>query len=706
MKRVNVRLDGNLIQVEPGTTILAAAEKMGIFIPTLCHSTLLTPRAACYVCVVEVEGQADLVPACSTEIADNMVVLTSTERVKGARRTCIELLLSDHLGDCLGPCMRACPAGIDIAGFINYIAQGEERHALDLIRYSVPFPGSLGRICDRPCEDACRRQLVEEPIAVCHLKRYVSDVNSAAEEEKMPGRLPSTGKRVAIVGAGPAGLTAAYFLQILGHSCTIFDSNDHPGGRFRYGIPQYRLPLSVVEREIACIEKLGADMCCNTCLGKDITLAGLRNDYDVVFLGLGAQVPLQLNIEGESAGAVIPALTLLAEQGSDTAKGVGSKVIVIGGGGVAVDAARTAVRKGAKEVHIYCLEKKEQMPATHDEIKVALDEGISIHNEWGVKRIISKEGMVKGLELKRCIAVFDEQGTFSPRYDNSKIVSDTCDTLIIAAGQRPDLSCIDCTTHVDTFSELIQHESLFDVLRVNENTMETPLKGVFAGGDCVTGPGTAVNAVAAGRKAAISIDQFLMGKSVLGKAECYNHSMGILENIPGKVVEKFEKTVRMVMPELKPGERTAGFEEVETGFTAEAARAEARRCMECGCRSAQECKLRSYASLFEADASRYDGTCREYDRDETHSDIVYDAHKCIQCRTCVRTAEELLGLALMHVVGRGFATRIRPADATMLSLVNKKGLSLLVENCPVGALTFKNAPVATVEPMFRQQEIK
>jgi len=216
MKKVKITLDNHLIEIEPGTTILAVAEKLGVYIPTLCHSALLAPQAACNVCAVEVEGQTELVPACSTEVIDNMVVRTTTDRVKTVRRTCIELLLSDHLGDCLGPCMSACPASIDVPGFINYIVQNETQKALDLIRYAVPFPGTLGRICDRPCEEACRRQLIEEPIAICALKRYVFYSTGLEEAEAMPVQLPSIGKQVAIVGAGPAGLTAAFFFRVWG----------------------------------------------------------------------------------------------------------------------------------------------------------------------------------------------------------------------------------------------------------------------------------------------------------------------------------------------------------------------------------------------------------------------------------------------------------------------------------------------------------
>jgi len=678
LKKVTITLDNEQMEVAAGTTVLEAAKQRGIFIPTFCHNEELKPKAACFICVVEVSGESDLLPSCSTEVVEGMEIRTDTRRVEEARRTCVELLLSDHLGDCVGPCMSACPAGIDIPGFISHLAQGQSREALELIKHNMPLPGILGRVCKKPCEDACRRQLVEKPIAICHLKRYAADVVSD-QEEYLPRKARTTDKKVAIIGAGPSGLTAAYYLQLLGHRCTVFDAHPKAGGMLRYGIPSFRLPGKVIDQEVEVIERLGAEFKHGTRLGEDITLQELRTEYDAVFLGLGAQKALTLQVEGEQAKGVILGLDLLAEE--DGKGTVGNKVVVIGGGDVAIDAARVALRRGGKEVHLYCLEQEDEMPAGQVEVAEARAEGITIHPGLGVKKIEVKGANVAGAVLKRCTAVFDATGAFNPSYDENATSKASCDTLIVAIGQGV-VSPMEFSTCPET--------------------LETDLEGVFAGGDCITGPSNAVRAVEAGRKAAISVDQYLMGKAVVGDPACYRHTMGELADVPAEVTAKYAKEERAAMPTLSPKKRKTSYEEIETGLTEALVQSEAQRCMACGCRDAHECKLRSYATLFAAEADRYQGKKREYDLDESHPEIVYESNKCIQCLTCVRITEELLGTSSLTVVGRGFAARVKPAAGGEMALVTDAGLSKIVDSCPVGALTRKGDKVPTLEPAFKR----
>jgi formate dehydrogenase major subunit len=678
LKKVTITLDNEQIDVAAGTTILEAAKARGIFIPTFCHAEELAPKAACFVCVVEVAGQSDLLPSCSTEVVEGMEIATGSRRVEEARRTCVELLLSDHLGDCVGPCMSACPAGIDIPGFISHLAEGKSREALELIKHDMPLPAILGRVCKKPCEDACRRQLVEKPISICHLKRYAADVVSD-REEYIPRKAPATDKKVAIVGSGPSGLTAAYYLQLLGHSCTVFDAHPAPGGMLRYGIPNFRLPGEVIDREVEVIARLGAEFKHGTSLGEDITLRELRGEYDAVFLGLGAQKPLTLQLAGEEAKGVISGLGFLAEE--DGKGTVGKKVIVIGGGDVAIDAARVALRKGGEEVHLYCLEQEAEMPAGQLEIEEARAEGITIHPGLGVKEIAVKGANVTGVELKQCTSVFDAKGAFNPAYDEDATGKDSCDTLIVAIGQE-----VVSPTRFTTC----------------EQTLQTDLEGVFAGGDCVTGPSNAVRAVEAGRKAAISIDQYVLGKAVVGDPACYRHTMGELSEVPEGVTAKYEKEERVRMPSLSAKARKTSYDEIETGLTEELVLSEAKRCMACGCRDAHECKLRSYATLFDAEADRYQGQKREYNLDASHPEIVYESNKCIQCLTCVRITEELLGTSSLTVVGRGFTARVKPSAGGEMALVKDAGLTRIVDSCPVGALTLKGDKVPILEPVFKR----
>jgi formate dehydrogenase major subunit len=321
------------------------------------------------------------------------------------------------------------------------------------------------------------------------------------------------------------------------------------------------------------------------------------------------------------------------------------------------------------------------MPAGQMEIDEAKVEGITIHPGLGVKKVEVKGANVTGVELKKCTAVFDAKGAFNPVYDEDATSKDSCDTLIVAIGQGV-VSPVAFTTR--------------------EETMETSIEGVFAGGDCVTGPSNAVRAVEAGRKAAISIDQYVMGNQVVGDPACYRHSMGELAAIPEVVTAKYEKEERVLMPSLAPAKRKTLYDEIETGLTEELVLSEAKRCMACGCRDAHECKLRSYATLFDADGDRYQGKRREYDLDESHPEIVYESNKCIQCLTCVRITEELLGTSSLTVVGRGFTARVKPAEGGEMALVKDAGLTRIVDNCPVGALTLKDDKVPTLEPVFKR----
>jgi formate dehydrogenase major subunit len=692
VEKVTFKIDGEPVEVEKGTTILDAAKAQGKFIPTFCHNKELKPFASCFVCVVEVEGRPNLIPSCSTVAMEGMNVLTQSERVMRARRTCVELLLSDHLGDCLGPCMTACPAGIDIPGFVKHLALGEDREALELIKHNMPLPGILGRVCTRPCETACRRQLVEEPIAICQLKRYPADVVAASGEDYLPKPAASTGKKVAIVGAGPAGLTAAYYLQLLGHSCTVYDAHEAPGGMTRYGIPSYRLPRDVIDREVKVIEDLGAEFQYNKRLGSDFTLDELREDSDAVFLGLGAQKASSMRVEGEDLEGVLTGIGFLGEVSRDEKHPIGKRVMVVGGGNTAIDAARTALRLGAEEVTILYRRTRKEMPAWEEEIVAAEEEGVNLEILAAPTKVEKNDdGSLKVTCIRMELGEPDDSGRRRPMPQEGSEHVREYDNVIAAIGQGVDASMAgDC--------ELERWGNI----HADPHTMQTSIKDVFSGGDCVTGADIAVNAVAAGRRAAISIDQLVMGREVVGEPRVYNHTMGELDDVPAAIPEEFDKADRSRMPHLDPKARGKIFDEVETGFTAEQVRAEAQRCMECGCRDAHECRLRSYASLFDAIQDRYVGARREYERDASHEKIVHDSHKCIQCGTCVRTTDELLGTHAMGFVGRGFTARVKPAMERAMALVEGKQLEKIVENCPVGALTFKTDPVWTLDPEFKR----
>ena len=282
-------IDGRPVEVPEGTTLLQAAAKLGIHVPTLCTLDGFEPDPSCFVCVVQVEGRPNLTPSCATVAADGMVVRTDTDDVLTARRMALELMLSDHTGDCAAPCTLACPAHLDVADFIAAIGRADHRAAIQIIKRRIALPASLGRVCPRFCENVCRRKLLDEPVAICSLRRFAADLDLASADPFVPQRAPASGRRVAIVGAGPAGLAAAYYLLQDGHACTLIEARDEPGGMFHYGIADWRLPNKILHAEIDVVRQLGADIRTATRLGADVSLDELARDADAVLLALGAQ---------------------------------------------------------------------------------------------------------------------------------------------------------------------------------------------------------------------------------------------------------------------------------------------------------------------------------------------------------------------------------------------------------------------------------
>ena len=288
MTVITVTIDNQKIQIPAGTTILEAAERLGIYIPTMCFAKGYKPSTSCMVCVVKVEGVKSLVPACGTQVAESMVVTTTSDEIQKARKTAIELLLSDHVGDCVGPCVRACPANMNIPLMIRQIAAGNFKDAICTVKKDIPFPAVLGRICTAPCEKVCRREQIDEALSICLLKRFVADLDLESKEPYQPACRQTTGKKAAIVGAGPCGLSATYYLKQAGIDCVLFDCHEKPGGSLYYGdIDSHLLPLNVVEKEIAQIMKLGIEFRGNICIGRDMSMAQLQKQFDVILLAVG-----------------------------------------------------------------------------------------------------------------------------------------------------------------------------------------------------------------------------------------------------------------------------------------------------------------------------------------------------------------------------------------------------------------------------------
>ncbi|MEJ2168974.1 MAG: FAD-dependent oxidoreductase, partial [Desulfobacterales bacterium] len=408
-------------------------------------------------------------------------------------------------------CVNACPAGIDIPGYLRFIAQGNMDEACKLIIAKAPFPGILGRVCTHPCETACKRGEVNQSIAICAAKRYAAD-KAGDLTAWMSQTAPDSGHKVAVIGAGPAGLTAAFYLQKKGHRVTVFEARPKPGGMMRYGIPSYRLPEDVLDKEIDRILSTGIELKPNQKLGVDYEIEQLKKDgFEAVFIAVGAQLSRKIELEGSDLPDVHWGVEFLAAVADGENVPVRDRVVVIGGGNVAVDVALTVKRLGAKNVALACLESEAEMPANPWEIEQAREEGVEMLFSWGPARIMAADGRASGLELVRCTSVFDDQGNFCPYFDDAKTTV-AADQVILAIGQASE------TAFCKDFCFLEDQQSLpveKGLIAVNKETQQTEMKGVFAGGDAANGPATVIDAIAAGRRAAVSIDKFLGGNGVL-----------------------------------------------------------------------------------------------------------------------------------------------------------------------------------------------
>lgn len=624
-------VDGDDIRARRGQTILEAARKAGIYIPSLCHYPGLEPLPrvmpdqACQLCIVEANG--DIVLSCTTTASEAMIVRTETPRVQELRRRhalailtrqpadiCLERRdcelqkVIEHIGlkdipvhvprslpvlednpffardssfcilchRCLRvcdeirglgvietafPCYKACPAGIDVPRYIRLIARGRPSAALAVIREKVPFPATLGRVCAAPCQDECRRgQDVDETLRIRVLKRFAAD-NGDDSWKRQAKVLPSTGKSIAVVGAGPAGLTCAYYLAKLGHKVTVFEALPEPGGMMRVGIPEYRLPRNILRDEIREIEMAGVEVRLNS---RVESLASLfEQGYRAVFLAIGAHEEMKLGIDGEHLPGVIGCVKFLRRFNLGEKVELGDTVGVIGGGNVAIDSARAALRLGAKRVIIFYRRTRNEMPAQSEEVEQALEEGVEIIFLVAPAKVFMENGNLR-LELTRMeLGEPDSSGRRRPIPIQGSEFTARLDTLIAAIGEQP---YVPAGFQVET--------GRGSILKVNED-LSTNQVGVFAGGDCVTGPALVIDAIAAGRKAARSIDRCLGGKGdITEHLVPPEEAMAWLEDATegGRLA-----TLSHVPPET----RVKSLVEVEQGMTWETAVAEAQRCLAC-----------------------------------------------------------------------------------------------------------------------------
>ena len=681
MNMVTLTIDGRNISVEEGSTVLDAAGRLGIRIPTLCKVDNYLPSASCFLCAVKIEGRENLAPSCATPAAEGMVVHTNSDEVRYSRKTALELLLSDHVGDCIGPCRTGCPATLDIPGFVTCIADGDIQRAAEIATDYLTLPASLGRICPRLCEQRCHRCETGEPLSVRNLHRLAGDTDLKSDSRYVPRKEMDTGKKVAIVGTGPAGLSAAHHLLRRGHRATLFDSRPMPGGMLRWAIPEFRLPREVLEQEIDTIRKLGARFNLNTKLGGDLSLDDLRRDYNAVFLAIGAQGSKSLGCPGEDLAE--PALEFLGKVAEGLSPEIGNDILILGGGNTAMDTSRTAVRIGARNVRVLYRRSRREMPCLMSEVEAAEEEGVILETLVApIELVRGKNGRLLLTCQRMELGQPDASGRARPVPIPDSEFTLEADTVIAAIGQS-----------VESGSMQASDLSLTRWgIEANLATLATNIEGVFAGGDAVTGADLAIRAVAAGKLAAVSIDQYLNGRPVQGDPDMITVLMGRMsEDELAEFFRNIEAAPRAPMPEIPVEERVNNFREVETGFSKDMAVLEAGRCLGCGCGKADTCALRQYATEYGADPLRFSGARRSFHRDLSHPEIIYEPGKCILCGACVTAAAEAgrgLGLA---IVGRGFEASVAvPLKGTMVEALPDLA-EKAAEVCPTGAFSLRSA---------------
>lgn len=672
MSKINLKIDGKSVQTESGNTLLAVAKECGVTIPTLCYSGHISKSTSCFVCIVKDNKTGRYLPSCSSIVSDGMDVDISSLDVVEMRQSALNLLLSEHSGDCEAPCTIACPAHATVEEYVKAGKEGEFLKALQIIKGRIPLPMSIGRVCPRFCEVDCRRNIEDKPVAINDFKRLAADLHyeSYMEETKA-----LNGKKVAVIGAGPAGFAAAYYLRLEGVASDIFEMMPKAGGMLRYGIPEYRLPKEILETEYKHLDKMGGiTVSYNQKLGDNLDLDELKSKYDAVVVAIGSWKSSSARIEGED----------LAEKGIAWLENIASadwsgknpgKTIVIGGGNTAMDCLRTSIRLGG-DVSCYYRRTEKEMPAEDIEILEAKEEGVKFELLTAPLGLREENGK----KILKCVKMElgepDASGRRRPFPIEGSEFEVEADTVIAAIGQKTDAPASLATNKWGDVH-----------VRDNDYNMEG---NVFAAGDCVSGPATVVEAVAGGRRAALGALALFNGE-VYEESYTINVSRGHWQHLKKDDLvlvgapASYERREQHLIP---VEERTTTFKEVSKTFTEQEIIEEGERCYECSCTDKHSCGLKEHSEAVHADPEAIEGMKNELRFDTRHPLVILDGGKCIKCGICVKISNEVLNNAMVGFKERGFSTRIgTPAEAQIEASMEE--FKMIIENCPTGALAWR-----------------
>lgn len=682
-KRIKVTVNGREMEVYDNLTILQSLLQENVHIPHLCYDIRLDrSNGNCGLCVVELGGKGERdVKSCQTPIKEGMIINTNTPKLENYRKIRLEQLLSDHNADCVAPCVQTCPANIDIQSYLRQVGNGNIKEAVRVIKDRNPFPIVCGRVCPHPCEAQCRRNLVDSAVAINHVKRFAADWDMAQDKPWLPTRSPATGKKIAVVGAGPSGLSTAYYSAINGHDVTVFERQPHAGGMMRYGIPEYRLPKETLDKEINIMKQLGVRIMTGKALGTHLHLEDLHKDFDAVYLAIGSWRATPMSIEGENLPGVKLGIQYL-EQVTRGDKIELGDVVVVGGGNTAIDCARTALRSGARSVKLVYRRTQEEMPAEAYEVEEAIHEGVEMVFLMAPTRITLRSDGRKNLECIRMkLGEPDRSGRRRPVPIDGSETDIPADTIIGAIGQSTNTQFL--------YNDLPVKLNKWGDIEINGKTSQTSEDNIFAGGDCVTGPATVIQAVGAGRRAADAIHSYLMMGYVKESNIDYSCSRGSMEDLPRWEFEDRPKFRRAIMPAIPKEARTGNFQEVELGLDPETARLEARRCLKCGCTERYSCDLRKEATAHNIEFQK-----PVHDRPyipivDDHPFIMRDHNKCISCGRCIAACAEIEGPDILTFYMKQGRQLVGTKSGLPLRETDCVSCGQCVNACPCGALDYR-----------------